>query len=209
MGKSKRGRAPKGEIVGKSSVMNFRITPSTKAALERAAKESGRSVSQETEHRLRRDLFEHGSEETYAVLRVAAYAIDRLTTTRGPSIKWIDDPYLFEQAKRAIVTTLDLLGPREPLAAPATDKGPRRQGEIAAHETLRDILIADQNTPRARQTKDERALLILKGDIEKLIDRARPYGQSAAQLQDEKTVIEKRRADIERARRQTKKGSKS
>jgi hypothetical protein len=34
---AKRGRAPKGEYAGKTEVMSFRITPSTKAALKRAA----------------------------------------------------------------------------------------------------------------------------------------------------------------------------
>jgi TraY domain len=53
-----RGRAPKGEYAGKTQVMSFRLTPDTKAALRRAAARSGRSLSQETEHRLRRGLDE-------------------------------------------------------------------------------------------------------------------------------------------------------
>jgi TraY domain len=51
-----RGRAPKGEYAGKTEVMSFRLTPDTKAALRRAAATSGRSLSQEAEHRLRRGL---------------------------------------------------------------------------------------------------------------------------------------------------------
>ena len=52
----KRGRVPKGEYAGKTEVMSFRITPDTKTALRRAAATSGRSLSQEAEHRLRRGL---------------------------------------------------------------------------------------------------------------------------------------------------------
>jgi hypothetical protein len=47
----KRGRVPKGEYAGKTEVMSFRITPDTKVALRRAAAASGRSLSQEAEHR--------------------------------------------------------------------------------------------------------------------------------------------------------------
>src|SRR6516225_4051810 len=55
------------------------ITPDTKAALRRAAATSGRSLSQEAEHRLRRGLDEEeaiskllGDVKTSAMLRLAA-----------------------------------------------------------------------------------------------------------------------------------------
>jgi hypothetical protein len=74
-----RGRAPKGEYAGKIEVMSFRLTPDTKAALRRAAATSGRSLSQETEHRLRRGLDDEeaisklwGDVKTSAMLRLAA-----------------------------------------------------------------------------------------------------------------------------------------
>src|SRR3977135_2623120 len=60
-----RGRAPKGEYAGKTEVMSFRLTPDTKAALRRAAATSGRSLSQEAEHRLRRG---HDEEEAISKL---------------------------------------------------------------------------------------------------------------------------------------------
>src|SRR5689334_11512573 len=96
---TKAGRKPQGEYVGKSSVMNFRVTPETKTALTKASRESGRSLSQETEHRLRRDLFDHGSARTSAVMRTIGYAVDRLANIKKPGADWLSDPYLFAQAR--------------------------------------------------------------------------------------------------------------
>jgi TraY domain len=53
--KTRRGRRPQGEYAGKTGVMSFRIRPDTKAALREAATTSGRSLSQEAEHRLALD----------------------------------------------------------------------------------------------------------------------------------------------------------
>ena len=52
--KSKRGRPPGGEYAEKSAVMNFRIRPDTKRLLQQAAHMSGRTLSQETEHQIRK-----------------------------------------------------------------------------------------------------------------------------------------------------------
>jgi hypothetical protein len=43
------GRKPLGEFKGKTTTLTTRITPQTKAALERRAKQHGRSLSQEIE----------------------------------------------------------------------------------------------------------------------------------------------------------------
>jgi hypothetical protein len=183
MAKSNRGRKPKGEYVGKSAVMSFRITPDTLAALKKSAKERGVSLSQETEHRLRRDLFEHGSMETYTVMRTLGYAIDNLVNIKNPKAHWLHDPYLFQQAKQATVALFDLLAP--PAAISIDDiEGPRRQGLVAINELLRSIQLAEDK-PRVKQTTEERALLILKSDLKNLAERPRPYGKSAEQLRKE------------------------
>jgi hypothetical protein len=46
------GRKPQGPFKGKTAMLTTRITPETRAALERAAKKSGLSLSQEVERRL-------------------------------------------------------------------------------------------------------------------------------------------------------------
>jgi hypothetical protein len=50
------GRKPQGEFKGKSATITTRITPELRSGLEREAKRSGRSLSQEIEWRLRHSL---------------------------------------------------------------------------------------------------------------------------------------------------------
>jgi uncharacterized protein (DUF1778 family) len=176
------------EYVGKSSVMNFRITPETKAALVKAAKVADRTLSQETEHRLHRDLFDHGSTRTWAVMRTIAHAVDRLVNLKNPRASWLTDPYLFQQAKLVVTTTFDLFDPGGSLPATVEenlDRGGQMQGRAAVHELLRSIQIADAATPRAKQTAEQRALLVMKSDLNELADLPRPYGKAAAQLRGE------------------------
>ena len=183
---AKRGRKPQGEYVGKSEVMGFRVTPDTKAALEKASRESGRSISQEIEHRLRRDLFQHGSADTYAVMRTISYAIDELRNIKNPKAHWLDDPYLFAQARQAMIAFFDLLAPDPgPSVEETIDQGPQKQGLVAVHELLREIQITDETKPRVRQTPRERALWILKTDLNTLAERPHPYGKTATQLREE------------------------
>lgn len=77
-----KGPAPKGEYAGKSSVFSTRITPDLKERLDEAKTQSGRSVSQEVEYRLRRSFVEDdkiadtfGDRQTYRVMRMIADAI--------------------------------------------------------------------------------------------------------------------------------------
>lgn len=46
------GRKPQGKFKGNSAVLNLRVTAEVRQALERAAKKSGASLSQEAQHRL-------------------------------------------------------------------------------------------------------------------------------------------------------------
>lgn len=77
-----KGPRPKGEYAGKSSVFSTRIRPDLRKNLEKAAKASGRSLSQEVEHRLRRSFVEDdkiadafGDRRTYRLMRMMADAI--------------------------------------------------------------------------------------------------------------------------------------
>jgi plasmid stability protein len=107
-----RGRAPKGEYAGKTEVMSFRLTPDTKAALRRAAATSGRSLSQEAEHRLRRGLDEEetisklwGDVKTSAMLRLAAQVVQSLGTMRDTKVHWTADAKVFDSGIEAIAGT--------------------------------------------------------------------------------------------------------
>src|SRR6516165_1809441 len=115
-----RGRAPKGEYAGKTQVMSFRITPDTKAALRKAAATSGRSLSQETEHRVRRGLDEEeaiarlwGDAKTSAMLRLAAQVVQSLGTVQNTKVHWTTDAEFFDGAINAIAETLKLFRPMQ------------------------------------------------------------------------------------------------
>jgi hypothetical protein len=178
----KRGRKPQGEYVGKSKVINFRITPLTLAALKEEARRQGRSLSQQTEHCLARDLFAQGSPDTRKVMGLLGYVIDGLTNFKNADATWLDDPYLFAQAKSAVGTLLNLLpvaGAKPPSSV--DELGGRSQGAIAGHEFFRNIQIRADHQPRAKQAKRDRALLIHKSDLGEIAHHARPYGKSTEQ----------------------------
>ena len=115
-------------------------------------------------------------------MRMIAHAIDGLTDIKNPKANWLDDPYLFQQAKLAVNAALDLFAPRDPLPPDVSERGPHRQGLVAIHELLREIQVADATTPRAKQTTRERVLAMLKSDLGALADQPRAYGKSAARL---------------------------
>ena len=119
--KRKRGRPPGGEFTDKSEVVHFRVRPDTKALLEKAAQATGRTVSQECEHRLLRGLDDFDSEPTTAALKIFSLAIDTASKFRDPNgaARWWNDPYLFEVAKRTFTGVLDLFRP--PGATPDTE----------------------------------------------------------------------------------------
>ena len=88
----------------------LRIRPDTKRLLQQAARASGRTLSQETEHQLRRALIEMGA-PTYAFLQTIGQAVDSLVNFRDQKARWLDDPYLYRQARNAITAALDLFQP--------------------------------------------------------------------------------------------------
>jgi hypothetical protein len=187
----KRGRRPKGEYAGKSEVMSFRITPAAKAALTQASRVSGRSLSQEAEHQIRRALLDMGAGPTYALLKVIGNAIDSLVNLKNPDAHWTTDAYLFDQACKAIVGALELFRPEGTLPESIEDAlevGGRMQGRLAVLELLRQIQIADPSIPLVKQTPHQRALVMLQADLGQLAERPRIYGMTAEQAREEHKI---------------------
>ena len=115
-----KGPAPKGEYVGKSSVFSTRIRPDLKESLEKAAKKSGRSLSQEVEHRLRRSFVEDdkiadafGDRRTFRIMRMMADAVTLLREQPWATGHWLDDPRDFEVAVMTMVGLLDAVRPKD------------------------------------------------------------------------------------------------
>jgi hypothetical protein len=161
-----KGRKPKGEYSGKSLVFSTRISPELRGALEKAAKLSGRSLSQEVEHRLRRsfaedetivDLF--GSRQTYRVMRMMADAI-QICQRPGEAVghpdmtfDWMANAAAFHMARQAIVSVLDMIAPD---GTPGTEdqvKAAEVLGEAVAGMLWSKVRAADSAIPLAKKTR--------------------------------------------------------
>jgi hypothetical protein len=115
-----KGPRPKGEYAGKSSVFSTRIRPDLRKNLERAAKTSGRSLSQEVEHRLRRSFVEDdkiadafGDRRTYRLMRLMSDAI-HLSRQDQNDENWLDDPFRFRVALAAMRSVIEAIEPHAP-----------------------------------------------------------------------------------------------
>ena len=165
MAKKKRGRPPRGEYPEKSAVMNFRIRPDTKRLLVQAARASGRTLSAETEHQLRRAVAEMGTGRTHAIMTAIGRAIDGLVELKrtAPGTDWWSDPDLYGQARRVVLTALDLFKP----PGTVTDAGPddTRTAEFEIETTLREIQLFDETKPFVKQTPYERWLGVMKKNL--------------------------------------------
>jgi len=190
----KRGPAPRGPFGGKTAVFSCRLRPDTKAALEAAAKASGQPLSQELERLLRRAFdadrsaeAEFGDVKTYALMKIAAQAIvtmRNLGSAKAPKLHWADDSYLYNQAVKAVLAVLELFRPPESAAADGLASEPGlggMQGRLTALETVREAQLADPAHDLVASTPHQRRLVRLRDELGDLLDRARPYGRSAAQ----------------------------
>ncbi len=158
----------------KSEVMNFRIRPSTKALLKRAAEDHGRTVSAECEYQLQRALVEMGTGPTHALLAVVGSAVDRLIRRKtAPADRWTRDPFQFDSVVEAITGALRLFRPEGPLAQgpdSSTELG-QSQGRGALFELLAEIAAVDPFAPLDQQSPEQRRLGMIKRDLGELIGR--------------------------------------
>ncbi len=117
-----RGRPPKGEFADKSCQLATRVTPELRAAIDVEAARNGRSVSQEVERRLR-DSFDAGlvgdkrgkladlvgGPQNLALFRTLHWLARNVELhTRE---RWIDDPFTFEQVRKAFDFFLEAIKP--------------------------------------------------------------------------------------------------
>jgi hypothetical protein len=98
------GRKPRGDFKGKTATLTTRITPVTRAALDRAARKGSRSLSQEVEHRLDSSIRRDHDHNRQRHVRGLAETIAILTHwVEGATQKrWIDDAFTAEALRRAI-----------------------------------------------------------------------------------------------------------
>ena len=113
------GRKPRGEFKGKSATLTTRITPETRAALDRAAQKGGRSLSQEVEHRLYLSITRDRDHQRH--IRALARAIALLTqqVERATGKCWRDDPFTGEALRHAIEFLISHYAPHGAIEVPA------------------------------------------------------------------------------------------
>jgi hypothetical protein len=180
----KRGPAPKGEYEGKSQVLSTRIRPDTRARLVEASRESGRSLSQEIEHRLRRTFIDDekisdvfGDRKTFMLMRVAALALQwqSLLSDRD----WLNDPWLFDLAIKTINRTFEAIRPSGPANPPVGGISEERAEHgkefmIAQVPSMLwlDVQEADAALPLNAGTRYERLLGLIKAEIGEVAERS-------------------------------------
>jgi len=163
--------------------MNFRVAPETKDLLKRAARASGRTVSAECEHQLRRALSEMSPTPAYGILKAVRTAVETMLAFEHPQPeRWTEKPELFDRGVRFLVGAMEMFRPPDrPLPQNAVLATPEhlRQieerdkalGRASLLELLAQIARVDPSTPTARQSKQQRELVRMKEDLGELIDR--------------------------------------
>jgi hypothetical protein len=197
----KRGPAPSGEYSDKTQVLSTRISAGLRANLATAAKSSGHTLSREIEHRLRRTFSDDakisdafGDRRNYALMKMISSVVEAVvnrkilsavTAKQLKKLHWLDDPYAFDQAIRAIAAVLDAIRPPgeipQSLDEVLDQYGGTFQGKFNAIETLRDIQTASDQLPlpSTKGTRHQHKMSALKSDIGDLADRAQIRGRSA------------------------------
>jgi hypothetical protein len=154
-----------GEYPDKREVANFRIRPDTKRLLEAAARKSGRTVSQETEHQLRRALVGK-SGATAAVVSAVGLAIDGLIAGSPVAERWLKDPRAFDQVAGCFAAAIAMFRPIDSVVEVETEI---EQFAPAARRALFRLMAravdASETPPADRRSQYEHVLALLAGDL--------------------------------------------
>jgi hypothetical protein len=96
------GRKPRGPFEGKTATLTTRITPETRAALERAAKKSGLSLSQEVERRLDDSVKRERNRppDVLALAEAIAQVAEKIQEATGK--QWREDAFTGEALRHGI-----------------------------------------------------------------------------------------------------------
>jgi hypothetical protein len=117
------GRKPQGDYAGKSATFTTRIQPELRAALDKSAKGSKRSLSQEVERRLQ-ESFKLPAEIARDLGPPHIRALARLVSQVGQGVelmtgfKWREDRFTSEAFRSAINILLDRFAPDTEIEVP-------------------------------------------------------------------------------------------
>ena len=122
----KRGPQASGGYADKTAVLSTRITGGLRLALEEAAQESGRTLSSEIEHRLRRSFDNDnvvetlGGRQLYAILRAISATmmvvgtgwLSAASNKSRQHLLWLNDPAAFDEVVQGTNAVLQTLRPK-------------------------------------------------------------------------------------------------
>jgi hypothetical protein len=149
-----RGRPRLEPGIAKRASFNTRLRPALKLALETAAKQEGRSLSEEIEFRLERsldderhlaDALELGFGRQVAGLMLAiGYVIKNTAPARRPGeIGWLSNPEAFRTVVEAINLLLQVIGPDAHPEGWAALRRAVHSGEGDTAEIMASIVVSD------------------------------------------------------------------
>lgn len=215
-----KGPAPKGEYAGKSSVFSTRIRPDLRKELEKAARQSGRSLSQEVEHRLRSSFVEDnqiadlfGDRRTYRLMRMMADAIHTAEeiTAMGP---WLETLTAFKIAKGAAIGVLERVAPKDDSPFPPSllsdelvDRTTKAAGDAIATSTWRRVQQADPALPLHRGSREQAKASVARQDLVDILERTKKAALDLESLQELAALnreLFEVKGNIRKARKETK-----
>jgi hypothetical protein len=188
----KRGPQPKGEYggkIGRTAVLSTRLQPDTRKRLVAATETSGRSLSQELEHRLRRTFIEddkavdfYGSQSNAAILKLIGAVIQSTCTSwlvktdegwvpdlyKDPA-EWLRDPKLFDGVLTAIVHALMWFRPNRNRDEPFLFYS------SIAEQIIDEIRSSDSSLPITKRSTRQHAMAMLKDKLGDLARHRHPY----------------------------------
>jgi hypothetical protein len=183
-GMGKRGPQPKGQYGGtkdRTAVFSTRLRPETRNRLVAAATASGRSLSQELEHRLRQTFSEddagvklYGTERNAAVVNLIGATIQSVSTRIPAAEKhdWLKEQWLFDDVMAAIRHVLLFF-------RPGGDSGLREitvgSGTNRADQLFDEIRSSDSGRPMSKGLARQHTMARLKEKLGDLVTARNPY----------------------------------
>lgn len=197
------GRKPRGEFKGKSATLTTRITPETRAAMERAAQKSGRSLSQEVERRLNDSVRNERNRrsDVRALAEAIAIVTEKVELATGKN--WLQDAFTGDALRSGIEVLVRHFAPHSTRVIPPKveevaarmlpeaserDRSPARVGEIEATKVITMIEFfcgQDKNYLQRR--------LVMSDELYRYLQILRDLGSGAARIQAALQEKERRR----------------
>ncbi|WP_336488832.1 hypothetical protein [Methylobacterium nigriterrae] len=173
--------------------LKLRLKEPDRAALERAAQGRGVSMNTEIVDRLRRsfdddrsvsDIF--GNRRDFALMKLIYSTIETISNLNKPDADWLEDPYRFDQAFKAVTAIFESIRPpgAVPEGAEAHDRGGQKRGLGAAFMALDEVMRANPGAAFDEKEHKLRAAT-LATDLGKLATEARLPGKTVAKIADE------------------------